>query len=573
MKVVKHRVSDPIKRAVRRFCSTADTPLSVKVSKASDMEIATLKMPSPDMYSDAASFKVDYLLYSWMRKYRGLHVDVNPEEEALIGFAAGEAICKRTNERLIKTRSSVVDPILYRAQQIVAKVLGRFDVRKLTGLERWGPGSSTDLRRSEAYLDDKYAKLPYDCTASALELFKRAIQGDLVWSEMILGVAPSGPYSLLSSDDIFHIVKGSEILTVDKEATKHRVIAREPRGNMFLQKACGNYIREKLLTVVKLDLNTQAVNQMFALMAHAFGLATLDLKNASNTISRQLIFELLPFDWAVYFDQVRSRYYCLKGQWAEFEMFSAMGNGFTFELETLLFYALTKASMADECQPCTVYGDDIICPSSDAHIVISTLNFCGFEINSDKSFIDGPFRESCGRHYFACEEVTPIYQKESMDESPEAHMRACNRILRLSAVWAVDDKLHPGLLRAWLSMYESVRHSWHPQIPLGTEGDDGYLVTHTYAAPTRWCKEKGRLWKVVRIIPSRLPALELALYSHSLRVGCVTSEPFTRVRIATREGELQTSDPGPMLDSRCEIEITRSIGSRWVEPAWQFYLD
>jgi hypothetical protein len=86
-----------------------------------------------------------------------------------------------------------------------------------------------------------------------------------------------------------------------------------------------------------------------------------------------------------------------------------MGNGFTFELETLVFYALVKACCSRESLV-SVYGDDILFPAPHADRVDELLSFCGFEINLSKSF--GPpslFRESCGGHYFRGDNVKPFY--------------------------------------------------------------------------------------------------------------------------------------------------------------------
>jgi len=72
-----------------------------------------------------------------------------------------------------------------------------------------------------------------------------------------------------------------------------------------------------------------------------------------------------------------------------------MGNGFTFPLETLIFWALTRA-VCGSTATVSAYGDDIICPSDRAEDVIAVLTEVGFSVNLEKSFWNGPFRESCG---------------------------------------------------------------------------------------------------------------------------------------------------------------------------------
>jgi hypothetical protein len=84
-----------------------------------------------------------------------------------------------------------------------------------------------------------------------------------------------------------------------------------------------------------------------------------------------------------------------------------MGNGFTFELESLIFFAI--ASCSCDAGIVSVYGDDIIVPSQYATDVMKNLEMCGFSLNWDKSFIDGPFRESCGGDYFEGFDIRPVY--------------------------------------------------------------------------------------------------------------------------------------------------------------------
>jgi hypothetical protein len=88
-----------------------------------------------------------------------------------------------------------------------------------------------------------------------------------------------------------------------------------------------------------------------------------------------------------------------------------MGNGFTFELESLLFYAIAKATayFTGTSGTISVYGDDIIIPSQMYHDLTFVLKILGFSVNPDKSFSEGPFRESCGGHFYNGTRVTPFY--------------------------------------------------------------------------------------------------------------------------------------------------------------------
>jgi hypothetical protein len=122
----------------------------------------------------------------------------------------------------------------------------------------------------------------------------------------------------------------------------------------------------------------------------------------------------MPSDWFYYLDLFRSPLTEIDGVQHVNEMFSSMGNGFTFELESLLFYAITRtvAYFAGVRGVISVYGDDIIAPTEIGQDLISALSFYGFSTNVDKSFMDGPFRESCGAHWHGGLDVSPFYLRQ-----------------------------------------------------------------------------------------------------------------------------------------------------------------
>ena len=134
----------------------------------------------------------------------------------------------------------------------------------------------------------------------------------------------------------------------------------------------------------------------------------------------------LPEDWFEVLDALRSPMTHVrddvvgKEAWVRLEKFSSMGNGFTFELETLLFAAITEVTCdnadARLGSGIWVYGDDIIYPSVHASAVASALRWCGFIPNKTKSFSTGPFRESCGGDYFLARNVRSYYIKDNPHE-------------------------------------------------------------------------------------------------------------------------------------------------------------
>jgi len=102
-----------------------------------------------------------------------------------------------------------------------------------------------------------------------------------------------------------------------------------------------------------------------------------------------------------------------------------MGNGFTFPLETAIFACAVEAvykvfgrKLKKSNLPrgrfgnFGVFGDDIICESDKATHVIRLLELLGFTTNASKSFVIGPFRESCGGDYYKGFPVRGVYIKD-----------------------------------------------------------------------------------------------------------------------------------------------------------------
>lgn len=197
---------------------------------------------------------------------------------------------------------------------------------------------------------------------------------------------------------------------VAKNAKTYRAIATEPPLNGVYQLALGDYIAKRLAKF-GVDLSDQSRNQRLAKEGSLTGaLATLDLSSASDTVATELVYHLLPVDWALALSVGRSSAVLYKGERIVLEKFSSMGNGFTFALESLIFWAL-----ASSCLPggiVSVYGDDIIVETAAVPLLTEVLTACGFILNTGKSFSTGPFRESCGADYYRGFDIRPYYQKD-----------------------------------------------------------------------------------------------------------------------------------------------------------------
>ena len=259
-------------------------------------------------------------------------------------------------------------------------------------------GASTSKGRRHSHPAVKFLDKA-DITRPALPLF-HAINRGSRWATH-MGTSDLDP----------RLVEGNVMFTVPKNSEIDRCACKEPDLNMFLQKGLGNQVRY-LLKRKGVDLNDQSINRNLARIGAVTGsLMTLDLSAASDSMVTELVRRVLPTDWFYYMNLVRSERTEIDGTLHTNEMFSSMGNGFTFELESLLFYAIarTVAYFGGFRGQISVFGDDIIGPSSMADDLISALEFCGFRTNPEKSFWEGPFRESCGAHWHGDQDVTPFY--------------------------------------------------------------------------------------------------------------------------------------------------------------------
>jgi len=280
---------------------------------------------------------------------------------------------------------------------------------------------------------------------------------------------------------------GNKVTTVPKNWKTDRVIAIEPDMNMYIQKGIGAVMRSRLKQH-GVDLNDQTKNQVLARDGIELGLSTIDLSMASDTVSYELVRLLLPADWFSAIELCRSPIGVLpSGERILYRKFSSMGNGYTFELETVIFYGICLAvaeAYGLEVQNITVYGDDIIFPSKGYHHLKDILSYCGFVVNDKKSHFEGPFRESCGKHYFYGRDVSPFYIKRSPKTLKELFLlhnqlyRWCRRN-KDNWVW------HRGEMRDLIHYLRSLApRAWRkPQLP-DDFGDGAFMGTFDEVRPS-----------------------------------------------------------------------------------------
>lgn len=512
----KPRRSDPIELKVYAYLLRDFQSPTAKDPNISPRDYLNWDV-DPRQYSCGTSFRKDWVLRNLLRKWKGFEGLGNTVAAAHSSWLASENQCARTNIRLRHEAESgiysIPPRIISDAQRKVARVLGKLDTNNIWCLCRFGNGATTQLRRGTS-LSTKMQR--FQLTARAVKHAVEAVDGD------------PGFLGFLSNVQEFVVGDYDKLLTVPKDAKTDRAICPPPTGNSFLQQGVGRYIRSRLKRF-GVDLDDQTVNQDLAAVAQMVGLATLDLKSASDTISSSLVRLLLPFEWYNLLDDIRTHCTLIPfGTQSREKLvrkfrinkFSAMGNAYTFELESLIFWALAT-SITPEGNYASVYGDDIVVESAHYLEVCKVLEWAGFTINHDKSFTSpAQFYESCGKHYFAGVDSTPIYQKDECRRAAE-YIRFHNRLIRASV--RLPD-LREQFKRAAHLVRREYAQRGYPRVD--THGpyveSDNFFITARAAKPSKpGCRERLLGVAEVRTMTLRVEAdLSAADYNEEFQLYC-----------------------------------------------------
>jgi len=290
--------------------------------------------------------------------------------------------------------------------------------RKINALElvpKHGPGATADRLRGNAKYDNR------------------------TWTDRLERYFPSGDYLYPNAryiehySDVDHLEPGSEIpvkvITVPKTQKTPRIIAVEPTCMQYAQQAVldainagisEGYLRDFIST------ESQEPNQLMAQRGSRDGsLATLDLSEASDRVSNQLIRCLLSTNPELLgaVEACRSRKAEVPGHGTiRLSKFASMGSALCFPFEAMVFLTLvflgieeslntqftSKSDLIRYAGLVRVYGDDIIVPTDSVHSAVHSLEHFGARVGKAKSFWIGKFRESCGKEYYDGTDVSVV---------------------------------------------------------------------------------------------------------------------------------------------------------------------
>ena len=303
----------------------------------------------------------------------------------------------------------------------------------LLSYAKTGPGVSIGSR-SESFYAKLFSSPLSTSSLSLYDSYRRYIRGFPEWSNAEnIRIENFGSASVADGRLSF-VAKNDEI---------DRCICVEPTLNTYFQLGLKHLLELRLRRRFGIDFTDQQFKNrdLARLGSITDGLSTIDLSSASDSISRELCRVLLPPGFFNILEKIRTPFLTYKGSRIELHMMSTMGNGFTFPLQTLIFSSVVIAALRfrglhpfarDSSENLWgVYGDDIICPRSVTGDVIEMLSLFGFKVNNDKSFTEGPFRESCGSDFFMGQNVRGVFLQHLNDYA--ARFSAVNMLVRFSA--------------------------------------------------------------------------------------------------------------------------------------------
>jgi hypothetical protein len=465
--------------------------------KHSAESVTLVPFPDPAL----PDFRERYLLREILRKYQGFDLGVDRRAAALKSLHESEVTNVVTNER-VRNRDYGEDPRVREVYHLSCRkaisVLGRFSWKRFVESVRFGPGATTESSRKGG-IQQKLLQNYLESTSSAAPLVGAILtESRAGWLE-------------LAKDDadtpVFEIgIRESEIFdTAPKNAWSDRTTLRQPGGNLILQLALGQCIRACLLRE-GVNLQDQTINQRLCRVASRTGRdATVDFSNASNSITEMVVWDHLgnhlwkgrePGEeagvdgrWWQLADALRTTSYAVDNTERPHQLFSAMGNGFTFELESLIFYSLAWATckvLELRADSLSVFGDDVIIPVEAVPLYRSVCAFAGLAFNDAKTHAETgehQFRESCGKHYLNGVDVTPVYCQKPLVTVDQIVLLA-NNLLRWSVGFEPgfgrDGRLKPVYDWVVSHLPQKVRDS---AIPWG-EANDGLIKDFDEATPS-----------------------------------------------------------------------------------------
>lgn len=305
------------------------------------------------------------------------------------------------------------------------------------------------------------------------KLYGNAKWSNCSWPDQLEAVFPLGEYGCANWRDYLErsqsgsVVPGTpnpvKVIGVPKTLETLRIIAVEQTAVMYMQQAIRHSIedgiRRSKYAFSYICYDSQIPNQELARLGSSKGeLATLDLSDASDMVSNQLVRTMLKSHPIAFeaIDATRTRTADVQGHGVmRLAKYASMGSALCFPFEAMVFATIIfvqlhrvypelpwKSLRERFLGLVRVYGDDIIVPVEHAQGVADLLEAYGLKVNRNKSFWTGMFRESCGKEYYAGSDVTIARIRRML---PERRMPRDERVEAIVCAVALRNNLfHKG---------------------------------------------------------------------------------------------------------------------------------
>ena len=502
----------------------------------------------PTMYEDSHSFFVAAQVAALVKKYpwpRSL-LDLDPEEAAYAAVLKAEHKCKRMNQWFRAKRKCFYanEDFFEKMRAFISYVLGPLDREACFRQCDFGSGASVGVHGKLTHVGRKIDASEWTCTPAALPFLYAAMAQNhhaFPWEYREYGEDHRRVYCIGQTAKQLKKVSKNKNEFVPKTAATHRSIRTEPLANGFLQKGVDRYIRQRLLRI-GLDLSDQRRNAAYARYGSEDwqkedGFCTIDLSSASDSISIELVREVLPPEWFSFLNCLRSP----SGDFGErgemrYQGFVTMGNGFCFPLETLIFAAVCHASGCGRPRlDYVVYGDDIVVRRGHFREVLKNLSLCGFTPNKKKTFGEGPFRESCGADFWAGKDVRPF----TLDFA----LNSVQNVFKFLNLCRRNDATSSFFMEVWDFVLSLLPEDLHLYRPFKSEQSESAidpwvepLAYSTSCSTWRW-EKRIQNWTWVEL--GTIPCYDEGLYSEEARCYAIlrgsedrfTFRRMTRTRI------------------------------------------
>jgi hypothetical protein len=506
-------------------------------SKRFDLLLEHVDSLLSQKYESAAMYFAASQLIALVKKYPWPEdlVKTDPEAKAIRTFLASERKCKRLNAIFSLHANSRVSKGIYankrrdfRYKLHKMREYTRFVLGERPKLEAvldqcdFGSGASIGVHGNATHIAAKLLCSEWTVSPGAAVYAYWALMRNHQTQGLLL--ESKGDVRCLDWDfsrEKFQgkakILRYNKVTFVPKTAKTHRAIAVEPLLNGFLQKGVDQVMRKKL-NRINIDLSDQSRNQSMARQGSYQdtddSYVTIDLSSASDSVSIGLVKAILPVEWFELLNSLRSEQYELNGKRNAYYKFCSMGNGFCFPLETLLFVACCHAcGCGKPGVDFSVYGDDIIVRRKHAREVLSLLKAMGFKPNTDKTFLEGPFRESCGADWFKGVDVRPYILDYALDS-----LENIFKWVNLTRRNAFATRFFEGTYGVVLSRVPESFQFWRPFKGEPDTGLDSTGSEHL-TSPNCFFDRRRMVWRVKALRVK--PMVDMTFSSDARRHMCV----------------------------------------------------